>query len=258
MKKHRTLLLTAAIVAAAAALVITPLTFSYLIDTDRADNIITIGKVDLTVDEGQFEDSQIIPAGGTLPKAPKIINTGVNDEYVFLEIAVPKREVTLLYEQDTTVEGVLHKNGTPVSGKQRVEIFKVLADGTGSALIQDNDPQFVFSYHKGDSTHEGWVYLSDYTTTSGETYNYYYFGYNKRRVAGNDEKKATMTLFDQIRLKSFIENELSEPDVQVNVRAFGIQADELGLEALEEHDDSCLTDAQVKSVFAILKEKQVI
>ena len=45
------------------------LTLSYLTDYEVKNNIVTIGKVAIELDEGDFEDSSVLPAGGTLPKA---------------------------------------------------------------------------------------------------------------------------------------------------------------------------------------------
>ena len=80
MKNHKLLLPVAVAAAAAAALLSVFMTLSYLTDTEVADNKITIGSVALEIHEGDYEDSQKIAAGGSLPKAPSIENTGKNDE----------------------------------------------------------------------------------------------------------------------------------------------------------------------------------
>ena len=252
MKKQKYLLPVAAAVTAAAALITVFMTMSYLTDTEVADNIITIGSVDLKIDEGSFEDSKIIAAGGSLPKAPSIENTGTNDEYVFFEVTVPKKEVTLLYEED---EGE-HKTGQKIHSEASVvEIFKMIANGENKADITPNaPPEIVFGYNKGDASEskEGWVYLENETDTDSDKY---YFGYNKKLAANSSTDNKTVTLFDKVTLKSFIEQELSGDgaNVQIGVNAIGRQADELGVSGL---DSSILTDAKVRELFDIVKRKQ--
>ncbi len=274
-RKLKWILPAAGVLTVAAVLLIFGLTMSYLTDTERQDNTITIGNIALQIDEGNYEDQKTVAAGEALPKAPKLINTGTNDEYVFLKISVPKKTVTLLYEEDTTVEGTLYREGTPVGGSTApasVEIFKMIADGANTApVIQHDGTTVYFRYHQGSVTTaeppvstEGWVYLGK--GASPETgYEDYLFGYNKRLLAVNVEgqpKKETLPLFDQIQLKSFIDEQLvtidnqtkTDSTVEVKVTAYGIQADDLGLSLPE--GETILTDAQVESIYGIVQRKQ--
>lgn len=277
MKKRSVFLPTAIIFLVISVILVTHLTISYLMDYERADNIITIGKVDLELSEGSFPESSIISPGGTLTKAPMITNNGINDEYVFLTIAVPKKYVTLLYEKN---EGTEHKEGEKVAGyPAEVEIFKIIANGETVAnggnvdIIPDsNTPKKVeFSYHKGNSSTSaaGWVYLEKPVIPSGinsDGYDVYSFGYNKKLIAGDDNKKSTITLFDEIRLKSFIDEELSTgyvgenpqgANVDIIVTAYGIQADDLGITGLPSDDsNSIISDENVGKIFTIVKNKQ--
>ena len=256
MKNHKLLLPVAVAAAAAAALLSVFMTLSYLTDTEVADNKITIGSVALEIHEGDYEDSQKIAAGGSLPKAPSIENTGKNDEYVFIEVSVPKKEVTLLYEEDDENN---HKTGQKIQDEASVaEIFKMIAEGTNTDNITGNDPpEYVFSYNKGDAGNnkEGWVFLSGSTDRTGSAANKYYFGYNKKLVAGSSTDNRTITLFDKVTLKSFIEQELGigNVNVQIGIRAFGIQADELGVDGL---DSELLSDTTVGKLYEIVERKQ--
>ncbi len=273
MKKRSVFLPTAIIFLVISVILVTHLTISYLMDYERADNIITIGKVDLELSEGNFPESSIISPGGTLPKAPMITNNGINDEYVFLTVAVPKKKVTLLYESDTTIGETNHKEGEKINNTaELVEIFKIIANGKNKADITGNNPPaVVFGYNKGDSTPptpvEGWVYLGNTEGTEGENkYTFYSFGYNKKLIAGDDNKKSTITLFDEIRLKSFIDEELSTyyknadskgANVDIIVTAYGIQADDLGITGLPSDDsNSIISDENVGKIFTIVKNKQ--
>lgn len=272
MKKRRIVFSAVAVFVTIVAVFITRLTISYLMDYERADNIITIGKVEVSLDEGDFPENSIVAVGGTLTKAPTVTNTGINDEYVFLSVAVPKKEVTLLYE-DTVTGTSPHNEGEKISNAEKVEIFKVIADG---ALVTNNgnvdivpdssDPKkIVFSFHKGSNSVAGWEYLNTFTDSCSEDYDIYYFGYNKKLLAeGNADQKTTNTLFDKIQLKSFIDEELSGSyenatgdgaKVTVIVKAYGIQADELGIDGLPGNDDF-LTNEQLGKILTIVKNKQ--
>ena len=271
MKKRSVFLPTAIIFLVISVILVTHLTISYLMDYERADNIITIGKVDLELSEGSFPESSIISPGGTLTKAPMITNNGINDEYVFLTIAVPKKTVTLLYESNTTIEGTDHKEGEKINNTaESIEIFKIIANGANNSAISDNSPpEIVFGYNKGDSTAEtpvaGWVYLGNTEGTEGENkYTFYSFGYNKKLIAGDDNKKSTITLFDEIRLKSFIDEELSADyesadskgaNVDIIVTAYGIQADDLGITGLP-RGDGIVPNDKIREIFTIVKNKQ--
>lgn len=197
--KTKIILAAAAVFTAIAVLLTFRFSLAYLTDYERADNVITIGNVNLELSEGEFTDDPSVPvvaAGGTPPKAPTISNTGVNDEYVFIRIGVPVRNVTLLYEENTRVEvngtETSFKKGTPTvhnydaqsSVIQRSdEIYRTIADGASQAsktqisLLQadyqspntsypNEKPQLDIEYNKGDGSgsnnenkKEGWVYL---------------------------------------------------------------------------------------------------
>lgn len=263
MLKKKYILPIAVVAVAAAAAVGICLTLAFLMDTETADNVITVGKVDLQISEGNFPDNSVIAVSQKLEKAPQISNTGLNDEYVFFEVAVPKGNVTLLYESDVTVDETLHKEGTPVGEKSSNELFKMLAASAPETPVSevssdDDTKRIVFQYHGGDSTsikkRAGWILLKSDTTDS--SYNHYIFGYNKKLLAGDDAStNTTVTLFDEIQLKSFIDEELDGDDagIQVNVTAYGIQSDELGLGELGEY----LEKTTLEEIWDILVGKQV-
>lgn len=310
-KKIKIILATAAVFAAIAVLLTFKMSLAYLTDAERKDNIITIGNVDLELSEGKYKDEPVIAAGGAPQKAPVISNTGISDEYVFIRVAVPVRKVTLLYEEDSTVNETPHKKGTPTVNnyddgqsvvQQSDEIYRTVADGHGDAsktqisllelegenVAPNAKPQLDIEYNKGDGNGDnkkvGWVYLgrelnkqvnvSTTDTPDNRTYDYYYFGYNRRLKAEADASKVdeTIPLFDRIQLKSFIDEELvlmngnevtkdasgRRADVEdyFYVQAYGIQADSLGTDSLNNlARDAVLTDAQVKEIFGIVKRK---
>ena len=264
MKKRR-IIITAAAVCASAALLAFGLTFSFLTDREERNNVITIGSISLSLDEGDFPQNSVAAAGSVFPKAPKLANDGKNDEYVFIRVAVPKKNVTLLYED--TANG--HTAGTPAGIKDDYEIFRVIADGVEngavSTAISDNAlPEVDISYNMGSASKDGWIYLEkeDDVDIDSNLYDCYYFGYNKCLLhqTEGEPMMETIPLFDKIQLKSFIDEELvdnnTDPTVKVIVTAYGIQSDNLDINGLPSLRPR-LDQTQLASVFDIVKRKQV-
>ncbi len=80
-----------------------------------------------------------------------------------------------------------------------------------------------FTYHSGSDTGEGadgWVLLTSDTT--GSDYDLYVFGYNKKMLPADE----TVTLFDKVQLKSFIDGEKKD-GVTIGVKGYGIQGNYL-------------------------------
>ncbi|MDO4518932.1 MAG: TasA family protein [Eubacteriales bacterium] len=116
-------------------------TFAYLTDSDQAVNEFTVGKVtiDLTEPSWDPEDNTEITPLDEIEKDPQITNTGKNDAYVFLEVAIPKREL-------------------------------ILADAKGNRLPKETVP--LFTYEKN----EGWELIA---TEEKEDTNSYIYAYNQ-------------------------------------------------------------------------------
>lgn len=261
------------------------MTNSYLTDIESKYNIITIGNVKLKIEEPKYEDSQTFAAGDTIVKDPVITNTGTEDEYVFFSIAVPKRAVTLLYEEDTKIGETTYKEGTPTANnldngeikKQLDEIYRLIATGENSANVVaelDTDtekpnekPQLDFSYNQGKNGVEGWIYLDRAVNKEqdGITYDYYCFGYNRRLLYNSDQtvKDQTVSLFDKIQLKSFIDEEVNGTPTtkatevaDIIVKAYGIQANSLGIEGVDDLSrDAFLTKDDLTKILKIIKGK---
>ena len=310
VKKYKIIVPVISVCVIIALLLTFRMSLAYLMDAERADNIITIGKVDVSLNEDKdpdhpYKDSKIVAAGESVIKAPKLINEGTEDEYVFLRIAVPVKDVTLLYEQDKKDNDntVTNKEGTKVhtttvnnhtildgNGKAHEEIYRMIATGeTGTAgnvntvLGSDTNvlkdaPCLDFGYNAGhiknandanDTNKDGWVYLKRKLdkTIDNEKYDLYYFGYNRRLQYNKDQtaQAKTIPLFDQVQLKSFIDEELitgnqkANVDTYILVRAYAIQADSLDkgnagdLNAIER--DAYLNQVQLMEIFGIVERK---
>lgn len=263
--KKRTIAIAAAVaVLSAAVLIVSQTSVAYLMDTEAADNIIQIGQVSVELKEESFPTSeQTVEAGRKINKNPKLSNNGRNDEYVFLKVEVPKEKVTLLYESTVADGTATHEEGTKIGKQKECEIFKMLVDNDGT-LIKQNDPEFVFNYHAGNSTSSqkkpGWIYLNTLTVTNGNEKNVYYFGYNKKLKVGEE----TVTLFDKVQLKSFIDGEVAgnttnvnEKEETVKVTAYAIQADDLGLDGVTGAENEYLDEAMLGKIWTVVSNKSM-
>ena len=232
-----------------------------MIDRDDKDNIITVGNVNLDIVEDGYVNSQPVVAHQIVNKAPKVQNTGNTNEYVFLTVRVPKRHVTLLYED--TAGG--HKEGEKMPEMPKnIEIFKIQTNATPSSTdVDTNTDNYVdFKYHNGtdpDSYAEGWILLSGPTEKTDSTtslkYDEYTFGYNKMLTPNETTLKP---LFDKVQLKSFIDQEVTTNNVtQIDIQAYGIQTRNLGISDWTDNKVE-LTTNNIKDIFNIIKNKKNI
>ena len=154
-------------------------------------------------------------------KAPKIANDGNRDEFVLMTVTVPKAQVTLLDESGSN-------KGNPKTGLDSIQqLFRLVAEQTDPNTVLQvptiSGRDIDFTYHSGSDTGEGadgWVLLTSDTT--GSDYDLYVFGYNKKMLPADE----TVTLFDKVQLKSFIDGEKKD-GVTIGVKGYGIQADYL-------------------------------
>lgn len=84
---------------------------AYLTDYDKAANEFTVGKVEIELDEPGWnpEEHTKIEPGKEIKKDPQIKNTGVNDAFVYLEIAVPMANVTAAGQDGSRLEQKLQE-----------------------------------------------------------------------------------------------------------------------------------------------------
>lgn len=174
---------------------------AYFTDVDTAKNKIKIGNVHIDLDEPTWDstpdtDSDGIPdtaddivPGQTIPKDPRITNTGKNDAYVYLTVSVPKANVIT-----ANTDGTLANDGKAVSTQ-------------------------IYTY----TTNSEWKLMS--TNTSAADKNVYVYGYTKSIKAG----EVTNTLFDSVTFINAIEGQGLEDNIyDIDIDASAIQADETG------------------------------
>lgn len=78
-------------------------TAAYLTDYGETTNTFTVGKVDIEVEEPNWnpDEHDKIVSTEEMKKDPQIVNNGKNDAYVYLEISVPMKEVITANEDGT-------------------------------------------------------------------------------------------------------------------------------------------------------------
>ena len=222
MKKRRILIIAAA-AACAVTLVVVGVIRAYFTEVEVKENKITIGNISINLTEGDFDPDTTYPVvpGSGVEKAPKIANDGNRDEFVLMTVTVPKAQVTLLDESGSN-------KGNPKTGLDSIQqLFRLVAEQTDPNTVLQvptiSGRDIDFTYHSGSDTGEGadgWVLLTSDTT--GSDYDLYVFGYNKKMLPADE----TVTLFDKVQLKSFIDGEKKD-GVTIGVKGYGIQADYL-------------------------------
>ena len=222
MKKRRILIIAAA-AACAVTLVVVGVIRAYFTEVEVKENKITIGNISINLTEGSFDPETTYPVvpGSVVEKAPKIANDGNRDEFVLMTVTVPKAQVTLLDESGSN-------KGNPKTELDSIQqLFRLVAEQTDPNTVLQvptvSGRDIDFTYHSGSDTGEGadgWVLLTSDTT--GSDYDLYVFGYNKKMLPADE----TVTLFDKVQLKSFIDGEKKD-GVTIGVKGYGIQGNYL-------------------------------
>ena len=117
-------------------------TMAYLTGREETVNEFTVGKIDIQLLEPHLETERsknLIPTQ-EIPKDPQIKNTGQNDAFVYLEIAIPIRNVS--------IAGI--REGNRIS-KKNTELFTFSA-GKEWTLLQSvqkgEDKVYTYAYNK--------------------------------------------------------------------------------------------------------------
>ncbi|MGN0694189.1 MAG: SipW-dependent-type signal peptide-containing protein, partial [Lentihominibacter sp.] len=77
------------------ALMVIGSTFAYFVDRDQVTNHFTVGDIEISVSEPNWNpsDGTDITPNKVMKKDPKITNDGANDAFVFMSVKVPKANV---------------------------------------------------------------------------------------------------------------------------------------------------------------------
>lgn len=180
-------------------------TLAYLSDSEKMDNVFTVGKVEIELTEPEYPGNSTDKTTGLLPnqeipKDPTVTNIGNNDAVIFLKLTVPVKTVSTVNEDGETVKAA-----------QEVWYLKT----------NDNDK----SVHE-NSFDSNWVELStfeegtDYTSDTRT----YVFAYAK--VTKPNE--STTAIFDKLQLKQILSEESFDGVVDdIDIDAYAIQSNNI-------------------------------
>lgn len=190
MKKERTI--TAAVVLL--LILVIGGAIAYFTDTENVTNVFTIGDVDITLTEPNWDDTDAdsdgVPEsaegrtpGQTIPKDPTITNVGTNDAYIFAKVEAP-------------------------------------------CTIGENPDKELFTY----TTNNGWYLMNDGSCSNGTVTDIYAYGTSSAMTAvssGNDA-----TLFNNVTVNTAITGDESGLTGNKNlvVTGYAVQADGLNIQ----------------------------
>lgn len=190
-KRTKTIALTAAL---AGILTVGSVT-AYFTDADTATNTFTVGKISLDLQEPNWDpdDATNLTPNQVVKKDPKIKNDGINDEFVFLEVTVPYKNVITVNET-----------------------------GVKQAAA---DTELVYY-----TVNSGWTEIGSGTKDAGTgtVLHRYVYG-NDQECTALSANAVTPTLFDTITVANVIEDqELEKTTQNIKVEAYGIQTNDIG------------------------------
>lgn len=207
---------------------------AYFTDGDTATNTFTVGKVEIDLQEPNWdpEDVTQITPEEEFAKDPQVKNIGVNDAYVFVEVQIPCANVKT-------------------------------ADETGA--VNEAAKTQLFTY----DVNPGWVKVDAGTVETGtlNTYVYAYVGTNDEG-ANNAVMKAvakdatTDALFSYVRFANVVEDEgLEGEELDMVVNAYAIQTDNINDNDADidgANDDGKTAPADVWAVVNAQRENTVL
>ena len=238
-------LLTAGAAAVVAVGLFAGAALAYMSDTDEGINIFTIGHVEIEATEPAFpttdtdgdgvpDDCELLTPYDTVPKDPRIQNTGITDAVVFFRVTSPVEMLTLI-------------------------------DDNGDRGNTDYADLFWFKQAEhGEDSHqnhfdENWVRLTslaeDGTISTGhEGVNdegrgmMYIFGYHERLEPG----EFTSRLFDEIQNKKYGSGTIGGDEVeQIQIEAFAIQADDIINAGIHMDTTGVLSEADLAHIYNV-------
>lgn len=180
------------IAAALVAIMAIGSTFAYFIDRDSVTNQFTVGDVEISVEEPNWnpDNGQNITPNKEMKKDPQVTNKGANDAYVFVSVSIPKADV-----KTATDEGEL-------LGTQNQDLFTYTVN-EGWKLIK--------TVNNNDSTE----YVYAFATEAGEMFQL-------------KPGKTTVPVFDKVKFINVVEEQLDGSDLNIDINTMGIQTVDLG------------------------------
>lgn len=168
---------------------------AYFTDTDSATNTFTVGKIDIQLDEPEWDptdpEHEDITPNKEFAKDPEIKNIGANDAYVFAQVSVP------------------YKNVVTANG-----------DGTKNAAADTE----LFTY----TVNSGWIEIGTPTKDTAHGVVVHTYAYSSdTECTALAPNATTASIFDKVKFVNVIEGQVDEETFNVDVKAFGIQTENI-------------------------------
>lgn len=180
------------IAAALVAIMAIGSTFAFFIDRDSVTNQFTVGDVEISVDEPNWnpDDGQNITPNKEMKKDPQVTNKGANDAFVFVSVTVPKADVKT-------------------------------ANDKGE--LQPSQNQDLFTY----TVNEGWKLIK--TSNNSDSTEYVYaFATEAGEMYALQPGTTTVPVFDKVKFINVVEEQLDGSELNIDVNTMGIQTVDLG------------------------------
>lgn len=170
---------------------------AYFTDREEKTNSVTVGNVTTDLEEPEWdkvpgEDKTEITPNQTLPKDPKVTNTGTNDVYVFIEVQVPVKKI-------------------------------ICVGDNGQKLPAADTELFTFKVNSG------WVKVEDSRVSGARRYVYAYGTASACKALKKGAE--TPPLFDAITLVNAVEGQIDNETLNMPVKSYAIQTENLGASA---------------------------
>lgn len=162
---------------------------AYFTDGDTATNTFTVGKISLDLQEPNWDEDKATDTtpNQTIQKDPQILNDGINDEFVFLEVIVPYENVVVANE-----------------------------DGSKKAAADTE----LYSY----TVNSGWVEIGASKDTANKTVTHLYAYGTSDKCAALKAGEKTGSLFSTVTFANIVEDQnLEETTLNIIINAYGIQ-----------------------------------
>ena len=180
---------------------------AYFTATDTATNNFNVKKVDVDLTEPNYVDDQDITPNETIVKDPTVTNIGTTNQYVFLQVRVPYKNII-----------TANLDGTRNAAKD-TELFtwnSATAEGAINAA-------------KGAGTgavNSGWTLVKTEDVNTGTIYTYAYGSASE--MTSLAPNAVTNALFNSVTMCNAVEGQgLEETEVDIDIQVLAIQDSDL-------------------------------
>lgn len=184
---------------------------AYFTATDTATNNFNVKKVDVQLDEPDYEDDQDVTPNETIVKNPTVTNIGTTGQFVFLSVKVPYANVITADLDGTRNEAadieLFTWNSTEANGAINAE----KTAGTGEV-------------------NDGWTLVRTNDLTDDGMVEYIYAYGSADAMTVLDVDGVTAPLFESVTMANVIEGQgLEETKVMIDIDVYAIQDTDLAV-----------------------------